>query len=183
MTAVVKFSEVEDKIIVLRDVQVVIDRDVAQLYDVPTREINRAIKNNPDKFPQGYLFKLNKQEKTELVENFHRFNPLKHSTVTPTAFTERGLYMLATIIKSEQATQTTLAIIETFSKIRELSRTIGELSAAPDESGQKSLMHRSSEIITDILGEDMKTTDTETEIELNFTVLKFKHTIKRKTEK
>ena len=105
------------------------------------------------------------------------------SRVLPKAFTEKGLYMLATILKSQKATQTTIAIIETFTKIRELSRTVSELAEVKDESEQKSLMQKSGEIISDILGEEMKTTDTETTVELNFAVLKFKHTIKRKTDK
>ena len=115
-----------------------------------------------------------------VVENFHHLERLKYSPVTPKAFTEKGLYMLATILKSERATQTTIAIIEAFAKLRELSRTIGEMSANPDEFRQKTLMQKSGEIMADLFGEDMQTTETETEIELNFAVLKLKHTIKRK---
>ena len=100
----------------------------------------------------------------------------------PKAFTEKGLYMLATILKSPQATQTTLAIIEAFAQIRELQRTVAELSEAPDEFQQKSLMQKGGEIISELLGSDLKTSDSETSIELNLAVLKFKHTIKRKSE-
>ena len=100
--------------------------------------------------------------------------------VMPKAFTEKGLYMLATILKSPQATQTTIAIIEVFSKIRELSRNIKELTTVKDKSHQQSLMQRSGEIIAKILDDDLQTTDTETSIEINFAVLKFKHTIKKK---
>jgi exonuclease V gamma subunit len=88
--------------------------------------------------------------------------------------------MLATILKGEKATQTTLAIVETFAKIRELSRTVSELSEIREESKQKTLMQKSGEIIADILGDDMHVTDTETSIEINFAVMKFKHTIKQK---
>lgn len=88
--------------------------------------------------------------------------------------------MLATILKGDKAIQTTIAIIEAFAKLRELSRTINEMSKNPDEYKQKSLMRRSSEIVDDLFGDDMETTGTETEIELNFAVLKLKHTIKRK---
>jgi len=88
--------------------------------------------------------------------------------------------MLATILKSKNATQTTLAIIETFSKIRELSRTINELSTISNKKEQKNLMQRSGELIAEILDDDLKVSDTETTIELNFAVLKFKHTIKKK---
>ena len=99
---------------------------------------------------------------------------------TPKAFTERGLYMLATILKSEQAVQTTLAIIETFAKIRNLSRNMQALSTSETESEQKDLMKKSGEIIAEILDDDLETTDTETTVELNLALLKFKHTIKKK---
>jgi len=178
----IKFEDVKKDLIELRGQHVIIDRDVAELYGVETRDINKAVKNNPDKFPDGYIITLENVEKRQLVENFHRFETLKHSTVTPKAFTEKGLYMLATILKSPAATQTTLAIIEAFAKVRELARTIGEMSANPNKYKQKSLMEKSGEIIGDLFGDEMRTTDTETEIELNFAVLKLKHTIKRKNK-
>jgi hypothetical protein len=78
--------------------------------------------------------------------------------------------------------QTTIAIIETFAKIRELSRNIKVLSDVKDESEQQSLMQKSGEIIAEILDDDLKTTDTETSIEINFAVLKFKHLIKKKNK-
>lgn len=90
--------------------------------------------------------------------------------------------MLATILKGAVATQTTIAIVETFTKMRELSRTVGELSDASDEFRQKSLMQQSGEILADLLDDGMRTTDTETTIELNFAVLKLKHTVKRKKD-
>ena len=145
-----------------------------------TKEINKAVRNNPDKFPEGYIFELQQAEKQYVVENFHHLENVKYSPVVPKAFTEKGLYMLATILKSPQATQPTIAIIEAFAKLRELSRTIGEMSANPDRFKQKTLMQKSGEIMADLFGEDMQTTDTETEIELNFAVLKLKHTVKRK---
>ena len=86
--------DVENKMISLRDQQVILDSDVAELYDVETRDINKAVKNNPRKFPEGYIIELDASEKHELVENFRRFNRQKLSTTTPKAFTERGLYMI-----------------------------------------------------------------------------------------
>ncbi len=100
----------------------------------------------------------------------------------PRAFTEKGLYMLATILKSERATQTTIAIVETFAKLKELSRTVSALSEA-NEQGQKNLMQKGSELIADLLDDEQKVTDSETTIELNLAVLKVKHTVKRKAEK
>ena len=182
MDEIVKFDSVEDYIIELRGEKVILDCNVAVLYGVETMRINEAVKNNHDKFPDGYVIQLTREEKAEVIENFD--NPkLKYSPALPKAFTEKGLYMLATILKGERATRTTIAIIEAFAKLRELTRTIGEMAASPDKFRQKSLMQKSGEIMADLFGEDMKTDETETEIEVNFAVLKLKHTIKRKGQK
>lgn len=173
------YQEVKDKIIRLREQDVILDFAVAELYGVETREINQAVKNNPNKFPEGYVFEIDKQEFADLRSKNLIANSPKSRTI-PKAFTEKGLYMLATILKGDKATDTTIAIIEAFAKLRELSRTIGELAANPDQFTQKSLMQKSGEIMADLFGEDMQTSETETEIELNFAVLKLKHTIKRK---
>ncbi|MCL2649856.1 MAG: ORF6N domain-containing protein [Candidatus Azobacteroides sp.] len=179
MSKTVKFSGIEDKIMIIRNQQVIIDSEVASLYGVETMRINEAVKNNPDKFPEGYVIELTKEEKKEVIENFDNLIKLKYSPALPKVFTEKGLYMLATILKSPNATQTTISIVETFAKIRELSRTVAQLSECPNESKQKSLMQRSREIITDILDDDLKISGTETSVELNLAVLKLKHTIKR----
>ena len=147
----------ENKIIVIRDKQVILDRDVAELYGVETKRINEALKNNPDKFPDGYVITLNIKEKDELVENFDRFKTLKHSTVEPHAFTEKGLYMLATILKSPLATEVTIAIIETFSKVREVSRAIAkvnddaEIGIMPKEEEQGKIQNLMGEVLADNL--------------------------------
>ena len=180
MSEITKFENLQERIIEIRNENVLLDADVAEIYGVQTRDINKAVANNPGKFPTGYIVELTTLEKSELVENFHRFNKLKHSTVNPKAFPEKGLYMLATILKSPQAVQATLAIIETFSKIRELSRNIKTLSNIKDKTEQQNLMQKSGELIASILDDDLQTSDTETSIELNFAVLKFKHTIKKK---
>lgn len=182
MSDVVKIENLKGMIIEIRGFEVLLDSDVAQIYGVETRDINKAVANNPDKFPAGYTIELSKSEKNELVENFHRFGKLKHSTVNPKAFAEKGLYMLATILKSPAATQATISIIETFTKIRELSKNVKELSTIQDKVQQKALMQRSGELIAEIFDEDLQTSDTETTIELNFAVLKFKHTIKKKSK-
>jgi ORF6N domain len=154
-----------------------LDVDVAEIYGVETKRINETVKNNPDKFPSGYFIELDKTEWDGLKSKFA--TSIKGGKVKlPTAFPEKGLYMLATILKSPQAVQAALAIIETFSKIRELSRNIKTLSDITDKTQQKNLMQKSGEIITELLDDDLQTRDTETSIELNFAVLKFKHAIK-----
>ena len=98
----------------------------------------------------------------------------------PNAFTEKGLYMLATILKSPQATKTTIAITHAYAKIRSLSRNIKALAEAQDKKEQKELIKKSGETIAELFDNALVSTGTETSIELNLVVLKFKHTIKKK---
>ncbi|MDR1023461.1 MAG: ORF6N domain-containing protein [Prevotellaceae bacterium] len=181
MSEVVKFNQVEEKIIAVRNQQVILDSDVAELYNVETREVNQAIKNNPDKFPEGYIIQLDTAEWKNLKSKFLT-SSWGGKNKLPNVFTEKGLYMLATILKSQVATQTTIAIVETFAKIRELARTVAEISETREEPKQKTLMQKSGEIIADILGDDLHVTDTETSIEINFALMKFKHTIKQRKQ-
>ena len=143
--------------------------------------MNQAVRNNPNKFPTGYLFQLNESEKSELVKNFDRFRSMKHSTAAPTAFTNRGLYMLATILKSKQAEDTTKAIIDTFANVQELVGTVEEMQTVPDgEDLQKKLLQKTGVLMGEIIGQNLSTKAIETEIELNFAVVKIRHKIIRK---
>jgi hypothetical protein len=189
--APISIEDVQDKIIVLRGEPVILDRDVAELYGVQTREINQAVKNNSRKFPSGYTFVLDNQEVADLRSKIltttsddadnKGVKPLSSKIrYNPVAFTERGMYMLATILKSRQAEVTTLAIIDTFASVKELARTIRTLNNTDKPEEQKGLLKKSGELIGEIIGNDMATAETETELELNFAILKVKHTIKRK---
>jgi len=179
---VVRLEDVKGKIIELRGEKVILDSDVAKLYEVKTRDVNKAVKNNPDKFPVGYVFQISKKEIEDLRWKFSTTN-LAKTRVLPKAFTEKGLYMLATILKSKRATKTTLAIIEAFSKLRNISRNIRELSQVRDKNTQKEIMKRSGKLIAEILDDELDIIGSETTIELNFAVLKFKHTVRKKKNK
>ena len=179
MSAVAKFEKLKDMIVELRGQSALLDSDVAELYKVETKRVNEAVKNNPDKFPSDYMFELSDKEFTDLRSKFSTTKFSKTRAV-PKAFTEKGLYMIATSLKSKLATEATFAIIETFSKIRKISRNIQELSVVQDKADQKALMQKSGGLIAELLEDDLQTTGTETTIELNFAVLKFKHTIKKK---
>ena len=183
MNTPVRFSHVEKKIITLHDENVILDSDVAQLYGVETMRINEAVKNNPEKFPEGYIIKLTKEEKKEVIENFDNLSKLRFSPVLPKAFTERGLYMLATILKGERAIQTTLNIIDTFAKMRELSRTVAVLAATAEPVEQALLTTKSGCLIADLLEDELITTGTETSIELNLPLFKIKHTVHKGKKK
>ena len=177
-------QQIQKNLITIQGHKVLIDRDVAQLYGVATKRINEALSNNPHKFPEGYVLDLNTKEKKELVENFDHLQRLKFSKTNPKAFTEKGLYMLATILKSKQATQTTLLIIETFAKLRSLQEAVSELSSPELNEGRKknSLLKKSGELMADLLDHNMTEVESETTLELNFSVLKLKHTTRRKKE-
>ncbi len=123
MKIIKTFNQIEDKIIMLRNQPMLIDRDVAELYQVETKRINEAVRNNPDKFPEGYIIYLTIEEFEDLRSKISTAKFMK-TRVAPKAFSEKGLYMLATVLKSPIATQTTIAIVETFTQIRELSRNI-----------------------------------------------------------
>lgn len=152
-------------------------------YGVETREINQAVLNNPRKFPYGYIFELDKYEKEEVIKKFDHLNKLKFSKVAPTAFTERGLYMLATILKGERAEKTTLAIVDTFVQVHELARTMEALQNVEDDGiQQRTLLQRTGDLLADVVGRNLSTRSTETEIELNFAVVKIKHKVIRKDE-
>jgi len=109
---------------------------------------------------------------------------LKMSRVLPTAFTEKGLYMLATILKSPTATQTTIAIVEAFAKLRELTEVICQLPEVIDETAQEALMARGGEILSEIFDDSiMNVIGHETSPEVNLWAVKVKHTIKREKRK
>lgn len=174
-----ELQKIEEKIILIQGKQVILDSEVAELYGVETKRINEAVKNNADKFPEGYIIQLTNEEFEDLRSKFSTTNLMKSRTA-PKGFSEKGLYMIATILKSPKATETTIGIIETFAKVCELSRSIDEISETTDKDVQKSLMQRSGELISDVLSNDYQTVGTETTIELNFSVLKVKHTVKKK---
>ena len=178
---IVTFDDVRNKIVEIRGQKAILDFAVAELYGVETKRINEAVKNNPEKFPAGWVIEPEKEELEDLRSKISTTNfPSPMSRVMPKAFTERGLYMLATILKGEQAVNTTITIVDTFVKLHELQRTIADMAQSPDKTQQKSLMEKSGKIVDDLFGDAFTTSETETEIELNFAVLKLKHKIKRK---
>ena len=178
-----EMQRVEKVIMNLRDCRVILDHDVAELYGVETKRVNEAVKNNPEKFPDGYVFQLTKEESQCLRSKFSTLNTAsrgQHAKYLPKAFTEKGLYMLATILKSPMATQTTIAIVETFSRFKELTRTISRMSVTEDEDEQKELADKTNECLSDLLDNELQVYDTETTLEVNLAMLKFKHKVKRK---
>ena len=178
-SGLIPFKEVEDKIAIIRNQEVIADADVAALYGVETREVNQAVRNNIDKFPEHYVFELTKSELFDLKSKI-LISKVSDNNRKPTkVFTERGLYMLATILKGEQARNMTFAIIETFVKVRELKRQLLDLHKETDKVKQHTKMQHFGEVLTDIVMPDLQTSETESSLEINFLIGKIKHTVKR----
>ena len=178
--------EVEKKIITLRNQQVILDSDVADLYGVETKRVNEAVSNNPEKFPAGYFWELSIEEWNSLrskIPTLKSSGRGQHSKYPPKAFTEKGLYMLATILKSPKAAETTIAIVEAYAKLKELSRVIVEVPQYEDKSTeQQVLLHRGGQLVEDIMSDILPKQSSETSFELNLAMFRFKHSVKRENE-
>ena len=185
--AVVDINMVKSRMLIVRDQPVLLDRDVAALYGVQTKEINQAVRNNPDKFPEGFLLQLNNDEFSDWKSKILTSNlsPAEKNAIkmgvrrAPKAFTERGLYMLATVLKGELATKATLAIVNTYAQVRSVKRELLELHKEGDKKKKHALMQDFGETLTDIVMPDPDEVETESSLELNFFIGKIKHTVRK----
>lgn len=109
---------IENRIFVIRGIKVILDRDLAELYEISTKVLNQAVKRNLERFPSSFMFKLSENEFNELVTNCDRFKTLKHSAFTPYAFTEHGIAMLSSVLRSKKAIAINIEIIQTFIKLK-----------------------------------------------------------------
>ena len=110
------------KIYIIRGKQVMIDIDLAELYQVELKRLNEQVKRNSERFPDDFMFQLSKEEYENLKSQIAT-SSLEHGgrRYFPYAFTEEGVYMLATVLRSSVAAQTSIAIVRTFTKLREFS--------------------------------------------------------------
>ena len=120
-------DNIEPLIKVIRGQQVMLDRDLATLYGVETKRLNEQVKRNMERFPERFRFQLTKEEMNELVTNCDRFNSLKHSTVRSYAFTEQGVAMLSTVLRSETAIRVSIRIMDAFVAMRRFMVTNAEV--------------------------------------------------------
>lgn len=183
MAEIIKVEQVKNTLVSLRGQDVILASDVAKLYGVETKVINQAVKNNPDKFPEGFVYQLTKEEWAILKSKFltleSRSGRGHYPKYLPKAFTEKGLYMLATILKSPVATQTTLAIVNTFAEVRELKHRLLEVHDAETSKDKKNGMIRIGDIIADLIMPELETTETQSSLEFNFVIGKLKHSVTR----
>jgi len=127
-TQIIAVTGIEQKIFYIRRQKVMVDRDLAQLYGVSTKVLNQAVKRNKNRFPADFAFRLTNEEKKEVVTNCDHLQAIRFSPQLPTAFTEQGIAMLSTVLKSERAIQVNIAIMRAFVKIREILATHKELA-------------------------------------------------------
>ena len=172
-------TEVHNSVVLIRERPVIADADVAALYGVETKRVNEAVKNNPDKFPDDYMFELSSDENKLLRSKLSTTKVSSKSRTATKVFTEKGLYMLATILRSKCALDVTFAIIETFTAVRELKRELVDLHKETYVQKQTDKMQHFGKVLSDIVMPDLETSETESTLELNFLIGKIKHTVKR----
>ncbi len=114
---------IKNMIFTYRNLQVMVDRDLAQLYGVTTKVLNQAVKRNIERFPDEFRFRLTDTEKNELVTNCDRFARLKHSSVNPYVFTEQGVAMLSAVLRSDTAVKVSIQIIKAFVEMKKFIST------------------------------------------------------------
>ena len=123
MLNIIPGERTENKILLMRGLKVMLDRDLDELYGVETKVLNQAVKRNRKRFPDDFMFRLSKAETDVLVTNCDRFKTLKHSSSLPYVFTEQGVAMLSSILNSERAILVNVAIMRTFVNIRKFVST------------------------------------------------------------
>lgn len=115
---IITSKEIESRIFEIRNQQVMIDRDLAELYGVETKRLNEQVKRNIDRFPERFMFKLSSEEKEKVVANCDHLQELRFSNVNPYVFTEQGIAMLSSVLKSKVAVNMSIKIIDAFVDMR-----------------------------------------------------------------
>ncbi|MBI5141086.1 MAG: ORF6N domain-containing protein [Geobacter sp.] len=128
MKALMPVEMIEMKILLIRGEKVMLDADMAALYGVTTKVLNQAVKRNVERFPRDFMFQLTKEEKHEVVTNCDHLRRLKFSPNQPFAFTEHGAIMAATILNSPVAIQTSVHVVRTFIRLRQMLSSNAELT-------------------------------------------------------
>ena len=116
----IPYEIVMNKILVIRSKKVMVDKDIAELYGVPTKRLNEQVKRNKKRFPEDFMFQLTQEEKDEVVANCDHLKNLKYSPNLPYVFTEHGAVMLASVLNSDRAIEVNIQIVRIFTQIREM---------------------------------------------------------------
>ncbi len=185
---ITKFESLESKLVEIKGDLVLVDKDVAELYGIEPKRLREQLKRNIEKFPKDYAYQLSDEVFDMMVS--HNATPSKkyYGGSNPWVFTEKGLYMVATILKSKNALEATFTIIETFAKVKELSRNINSIMKTTDENTQQDLAQKSNKILEEIIdisddilddGEDGEIIETQTKFEFNLGFAKVSRSVKK----
>jgi hypothetical protein len=175
----VTYDKVKSKIIEIRDQKVILDSDVAELYGVETKRVNESVSRNKEKFPDGYLIELTSDEWEPVKSQFATSPKGGGKVKLPTAFTERGLYMLATVLKSSKAVATTIAIIDTFAQIKELTQAVYRFAKAKTDKQRVKIFENSTQIIADLLDNELTVSQHETTFKIKLPFFEISRKITR----
>jgi len=130
-------EHVERRILMIRGEKIILDADLAQLYDVSTKRLNEQVKRNQGRFPEDFMFQLTEAEKVEVVANCDHLRKLKFSPTRPYAFTEHGAIMAANVLNSEGAVKASVQVVRAFIKLRQLLASNADLSRKLNELESK----------------------------------------------
>ena len=139
---IINEETIKQRIFTIRGIQVMIDRDLAELYEVSTKRLNEQVKRNLKRFPEDFMFQLIEQEKKELVANCDRFKLLRHSTFNSYAFTEQGVAMLSSVLRSETAVEISVQIIRAFIAMRKFISKNAEVFSRLDNVERKQIEYQ-----------------------------------------
>ena len=187
----IDIAAVQSRMLTIRNQQVLLDRDVAALYGVETKALNQAVKRNAERFDEGYIFQLDAHELENWKSQIVTSNLPKEEVAglkmglrrAPYAFTERGLYMLATVLNSDRAVHATKAIIETYAQVRSMVRDMEALQTKKAGSPeQASMLTRAGHKLAELIGDNLSTVSRKTTIELNLALLKISREVTERRE-
>ncbi|HVU08108.1 MAG TPA: ORF6N domain-containing protein [Verrucomicrobiae bacterium] len=133
----IPMERIERAILLIRCEKVMLDSDLAVIYGVSTKSLNQAVKRNLNRFPPDFMFQLTEAEKTEVITNCDNLVRLKFSPHLPHAFTEHGALMLANVLNSERAAQTSVQVVRAFVKLRQMLASNAELARKLDAMEKK----------------------------------------------
>jgi hypothetical protein len=188
MMSIIKFDTIENKLIKYNNEWVLLDKDVAFLYEIEPKKLRQQVKRNINKFPNDYAHQLSEDDLDIMVSQNVTPSKQQFGGSLPYVFTEKGLYMVATILKSKKADEATFTIIETFAKVKELSRNINAIMKTEDAERQKELAQKSNKILEEIIeiepdiladDEDGEIIETTTKFEFNLGFAKVSRSIKK----
>lgn len=127
-TALILAERVLQSILLIREHRIILDTELAAMYGVSTKVLNQAVKRNPGRFPDDFMFQLTPAEKAEVVTNCDHLHRLKFSSTCPYAFTEQGVAMLSSVLNSDRAVQVNVQIMRTFVRLRQMLATHADLA-------------------------------------------------------